>query len=131
MTTYQAVYEPDDNHTWFVHVPQVPGAHSDGRTLQRSRANIREALALALDVEETDFELTDEIRLPAGTQALIEQVRRIRASAEEAQQAAITATAEAVQVLSTGAQQFSLRDAAEIIGVSFQRVQQLRNGMKV
>ncbi len=125
---YRAVLAPDDNGSWFVSVPDVPGAFSHGRTLAKARSNIREAVALALDVPEESVEIRPEIQLSEEVKQLVDAARSTRTQAEEATRRAAAATEQAVAALSTDRQRLSLRDAAEIVGVSFQRVQQLRTG---
>ena len=45
--TFTAVYVKDGK--WIVaYVPEVPGAHTQGRTLKEARSNLREALRLVL-----------------------------------------------------------------------------------
>ena len=47
---YEAVYELDDNGKWFVRAPEVPGAHSQGRTRKEARANVIDALRGVLEL---------------------------------------------------------------------------------
>lgn len=122
---YRAIFQRDDNGSWFVRVPQVQGAHSHGRTLERATANIREATALALDVDEDSFEVDRQLDLPDEMNELLEYVHLSRGEAEEARMRALAATSMAADRLAQMG--LSLRDAAELLGVSFQRVQQLRH----
>ncbi len=57
---YRVVFEPDDNNSWFVRCPTA-GAHSQGRTLTEARANIREAIAVVLDVDPATFDLVEKV----------------------------------------------------------------------
>jgi predicted RNase H-like HicB family nuclease len=118
---YTSVFEPDGGR-WLVSVPEVPGAHSHGRTVARGRANIREAVALVLNVAEDSFELEEEFKLPARVRHVVDRARRARSQAHEAETKALDATREAVGALDD----LSVRDVAELVGVSFQRIQQLR-----
>ena len=118
---YTAVFEPDDGR-WLVTVPEVPGAHSHGRTVARGRANVREALALVLDVDEDSFDLGDQFKLPARVRQAVDRARCARAQAQEAETKALEATREAIGALDN----LSVRDVAELVGVSFQRIQQIR-----
>lgn len=124
--TYRAVFEPDDNATWLAHVPTVQGAHSWGRTLRSAEAHLREALALVLDVDEDSFELERDVKLVGVEHRLLDHARHARDVAAKAQAASLDATMKAVNTLSSGPDPLSLRDAADLLGVSFQRVQQLR-----
>lgn len=49
MATYTAVYERDGDW-WIGHVEEVPGAHTQGRTLDEARENLKEAVELMLEV---------------------------------------------------------------------------------
>jgi predicted RNase H-like HicB family nuclease len=124
---YEAVYELDDNGKWFVRAPEVAGAHSHGRTLARARANIREAISLASDVEDNSFDLKDVIHLPDPVRRRLTRAREARRRAEKALASSVSATREAVDVLSSPPFNLSLRDVADLLGVSFQRVQQMRS----
>ena len=61
---YRVVFEPDDNNSWFVRCPTVPEAHSQGRTMTEARANIREAIAVVLDIDPSAFGLVEEVHSP-------------------------------------------------------------------
>ena len=128
--TFLVVFEKDDNNRWFVRCPDLPGAHSHGRTLASARANIREAIALVLDLDDdSDFDLSEVVRLPdPNLQRLVDRARELRDSAAEAEEESRLATIEAV-VESTGSSaSLSLRDLADLLGLSHQRVQQLMSG---
>jgi predicted RNase H-like HicB family nuclease len=124
--TYKAVFERDDNDHWLVRAPEVLGAHSHGRTLTSARSNIREAIALVLDVDEGSFDIEETIVLPGPVSRKVLQAQRARAGAEAALTKSTSLTAEAVDTLSSPPLKLSLRDVADLLGVSFQRVQQLR-----
>lgn len=44
------VYEPDDDGWIVASVPEVPGAHSQGRTREEARANVIDALRGILEL---------------------------------------------------------------------------------
>jgi predicted RNase H-like HicB family nuclease len=123
---YEAKYEMDDNGSWFVRVPEVKGAHSHGRSLAAARKNIRQALALVLDIDESDLLITDRVELPADLKNLADSARELRSEAAELQEFATLAIADAIKALSFGRFPLSLRDVSELLGISFQRVQQVR-----
>jgi predicted RNase H-like HicB family nuclease len=58
---YTAVYEQDPDGTWIVHVPEVAGCHTQGRTIDQARERIREALGLWVDNAES-AEIVDDVR---------------------------------------------------------------------
>lgn len=49
----KAVFEPSDEGGFTVYVPALPGCISEGDTLEEARANIREAVALWLEEDES------------------------------------------------------------------------------
>ncbi len=46
--TFTAVFERDDEW-WICYVEELPGAHTQGRTLDEARANLKEAVELVRD----------------------------------------------------------------------------------
>jgi predicted RNase H-like HicB family nuclease len=44
-----AIYERTDDGWWVVCVPEIPGAHSQGRTLGEAREMVRDAVRLLLE----------------------------------------------------------------------------------
>lgn len=119
---YDAVYERDpDGDAWLVHIEGEPGCQTYGRSLRQAAERIREALAVWLDREPDELEIVD--RLPDEFEAMAREVARRRSQAVRAGDAAQAATVEAVRELA--AKGLSRRDAAELLGISHQRVQQL------
>ena len=45
MEKLTAIYEHTEDGWWVVSVPEIPGAHSQGRTLQEAREMIKDARA--------------------------------------------------------------------------------------
>lgn len=119
---YLAVYERDpDADAWNVRIEGEPGCHTYGRSLRQAQGRIREALALWLDREPDELVIED--RLPTSVSTVATQVARARQAAEAAGEKAQKQTSEAVKRLTDLG--LSRRDAAEILGLSHQRVQQL------
>lgn len=119
---YVAIYDREpDSETWLVHIEGVPGCQTYGRSLRQASERIREALAVWLDSEPETLVISD--RLPGEIEALARSVARQRIQAERAGAAAQEATAAAVRELAEKG--LSRRDAAELLGISHQRVQQL------
>ncbi|MEA2010224.1 MAG: type II toxin-antitoxin system HicB family antitoxin [Actinomycetota bacterium] len=125
--TYSAVFERDDNDRWFVHCPDVSGAHSHGRTLASARSNIREAIALVLDVGESGgFDLVEEIHLnDHALETATTRARDIRDQASDLEGQARVATLDAIERAAASDVALSMRDLADLLGISHQRVQQL------
>jgi len=120
--TYVAVYERDpEDDAWNVHIEGLDGCQTYGRSLRQAQARIREALALWLDRDPQQLLVRDE--LPADLSAVADTVARARREAERAGTKAREETTRAVKRLTDLG--LSRRDAAELLGLSHQRVQQL------
>jgi predicted RNase H-like HicB family nuclease len=114
---YRVVYEIDESGHWIAAVPAVRGCHTYGRSLSEARSRIREALGLFV-AHATTAKLVDDVRLPAPMKRLVLEYRNARARAERDQKKAEAA----VRRLAT---RLSRRDAADLLKISHQRVQQL------
>jgi predicted RNase H-like HicB family nuclease len=120
---YVAVFEHDaDEDVWLVHIKGVDGCQTYGRSIRQAEARIREALAAWLDREPKSLVITPE--LPQDVALLATEVSQARSAAEQAGADAQRATAEAVRRLTKMG--LSRRDAADLLGISHQRVQQLQ-----
>lgn len=121
--TYRVVYRRDPEGWWVATVPRVRGCHTQGRTLNEARTRIREALTLF--VEDADkAALKDDVRLPADLRGVLGRATRMRARADTLQAEASSALQHAAKALTTRLN-LSVRDAAELLGLSHQRVHQL------
>lgn len=119
---YVAVFEHDaDEDVWLVHIKGIDGCQTYGRSIRQAEARIREALAAWLDRDPDMLTITSE--LPQDIALLATEVSQARYAAERAGADAQRATAEAVKRLTTMG--LSRRDAADLLGISHQRVQQL------
>jgi predicted RNase H-like HicB family nuclease len=132
VTTYGITLRRDPGEgVWLVHVTDDDRLHSYGRTVARAEAAIREVIALWHQNDEGDVELEiDRIDFGhplGGKVAKAWHAAKIaRSKSDEVQRWAAEATADAArQLVDAGV---SLRDTAEILGVSFQRVHQLVGG---
>jgi predicted RNase H-like HicB family nuclease len=121
--TYRAVLERDESGAWLARVPSVAGCHTYGRSLEQARRRLREALALWVD-DADRAELRFDVRLPVGTKDRLAKVRAVRERSARAQREASQALRDAAADL-TGRLGLSRRDAAELLGISHQRIQQL------
>lgn len=122
MRRVKAVFERDPSGRWLVRVPRVRGCHTYGRTLDQARTRIREALSL-FDVD-VRVVLSEDVHLPPR---LLEAVRRARRARERAEVQRSAAQAELRAAASTLARAgLSRRDAGDLLGISRQRVQQLK-----
>ncbi len=126
MAKYTVTYERDEGGWWIAELRGVPGVNSDGRTVADARRRVREALSLAIGDEAAErAELVDDVRLPANVKRAVRRAVATRARAEKLQAAAQSATRALVKDL-TRRYGLSVRDAADLLGVSHQRVQQLK-----
>lgn len=120
--TYTAVYQRDpQDDVWLVSVRGYSGCQTYGKSLRQAQRRIREALALWLNVDETALLIRHSF--PTELATLTADVHRAREAAAKAGAKAQAQTAGAVKALAELG--LSRRDAAELLGLSHQRVQQL------
>ena len=122
---YVAVYERDpEGDAWLVHIKGIDGCQTYGRTLRQAETRIHEALALWLDRDPDGLVITPE--WPQDLVEIASAVSQARDAAAATMQKAGATTVEAAKKLDRMG--LSRRDAAEVLGVSHQRVQQLLAG---
>jgi len=115
--TYVATLELDArSHQWMADIEGLP-VHTWGRSLAKVKQYAIEALALHLDVPKA--EVSGRLVFEA-----LDQAETARADADGAAARAAEAKAAAARALVRDAH-LSMRDAAEVLGLSHQRVQQL------
>ena len=125
MAKYTIRYDQDESGAWIAQVRGVPEAHSYGRTIEQARERVREALSLWRANAQT-AEFVDDIHVPAGARGVIDAFVRARKRVEVEQSRAQKSASTAASQL-TDRWNYSLRDAGELLGVSRQRVQQIKN----
>lgn len=125
--TYHATLELDPiTGQWMADIEGLP-VHTWGRTLGKVKEYAHEALALHLDVDVEEVRgrlVFRKPQLPAAVLEAIEEAEAARNAADTAATRAALAKAAAARALVREAH-LSMRDAAEVLGVSHQRVQQL------
>lgn len=121
--TVEVRFTPDDNGTWLVESIDEPRVHSYGRTIESAKANMADALALWYETAADDFEIVPRFGFPKRLLALVETTRRMRDEARAIEDQLNEKTALAVEQLT--ARGVSRRDAATLLGISHQRVQQI------
>jgi predicted RNase H-like HicB family nuclease len=120
--TYVAIYERDEHDdAWNVRIEGLVGCQTYGRSLRQAQHRIREALALWLDRDPDSLTIRDQ--LPRELAEVAQRVNQARAEAERAGTNAQKQVARAARTLTERG--LSRRDAAELLGLSHQRVQQL------
>jgi predicted RNase H-like HicB family nuclease len=120
---YRVVIERDETGAWLAHVQGVRGCHTYGRTLDQVRRRIREALSIWVEDAET-AEFVEEIRLPSEARQAIRRSSAARTRAEHGRENAQRATTAAAKLL-VERLGLGVRDAGDLLGLSYQRVQQL------
>jgi predicted RNase H-like HicB family nuclease len=124
---YHATFELDESEMWIAQIEEIPQVHTFGRTLGKAREYLVDALALWLDVPAVKVKDSIDIRpvkMPTSVQVLIDEAVSARVVAESATSFASEIMTAAAVALTEGAR-LSLRDAADLLGISHQRVQQL------
>ena len=119
--SYVLTYVRDEDGWWVASVPSVKGCHTQGRTIGEARRRIRDALELYIKGADT-AELVDDIRMDAALRKALQEAQEARREAEASQALAVAKTATAVAKLGKS---MSMRDVADLVGVSHQRVHQL------
>jgi predicted RNase H-like HicB family nuclease len=131
-SSYRITIEADDNGWWTVSADDVRGAHSHGQTLARARENIREAIALMEDLPEgaeANMGLEERVVLPADVDAAVGAVRSLRAEAQRIEDQLRQTTNDALDQFDRHLPGLGIRDKADLLGVSYQRIAQLRPGL--
>lgn len=126
-TTYHATFELDQSGEWLAQIDEIPEVHTFGRTLGKAQEYVLDALALWLNVPVAHVKgsvIFHETILPSNIQQTIDDAVATRELAFAATNNANEFLANAAVALVDGAR-LSMRDAARILGVSHQRVQQL------
>jgi len=124
MSTYHVVYRRDESSWWVASVREVRGCHTQGRTVDEARRRIHEALELFVE-DASAATLIDDVKLPAVAVKAIRAYTTLRKRADQENRRAALAARRAVRLLRTGTLKMSARDAANVLGISHQRVHQL------
>ncbi len=134
-TTYVAEVERDESGNWIASVPALRGVHTHARTLSSLRRYLQDAIALWLEVGLLDPGQLDphvdrdgitvelQVKLPTRARRATDSALRRREKARAAEAEAAAATRNAARALVESG--LSRRDAAELLGLSHQRVDQL------
>jgi len=113
-----------DGKFWFLRVPELPGVFTQVRRLEQAPEMIRDVIALMLDVPADTFDVDVEPALDPVLAEMIASTQRIRTAAAHFVNGSNTRLASTVHAL-VGRQQLTVRDAAALLDLSFQRVAQL------
>ena len=133
--TFHADVERDVSGNWIATVPTLRGVHTHARSLASLRTYLQDAIALWLEVERLDAGERDphvdrgdivvefQVKLPSQARRATDSALRRRDRARSAEAEAAAATRDAARALVNVG--LSRRDAAEVLGLSHQRVDQL------
>lgn len=114
----------DKRGWWVATVSEVPGCHTQGRTIEQARERVREALQAWFDLEGPYAgKLVGSVELAKPILRAISCAEEARERARSAEGVASERTREAI--LAMVEMGLSLRDAGELLGVTRQRAQQL------
>lgn len=127
--TYRVAYERDESGWWVASVRGARGCHTQGRTVNEARRRIVEAMELFVDDART-ARIIDDVKLPTRAARAVRAYATLRRKAEQEDRRAATAARRAVRMLRGGHLKMSARDAAQLLGLSHQRVHQLTQAEK-
>jgi DNA-directed RNA polymerase specialized sigma subunit len=109
---------------WAISVKGLPGALSQVRRLDQAEATAREVIALVLDVPEDSFDVVVAPELNEEHQEALAELDRAKEQYAKSM-AALAERQKKVTLLLVRDAGLTVRDAATVLGVSFQRVSQL------
>jgi predicted RNase H-like HicB family nuclease len=121
--SYQVEVEREPGF-WIIRVPGIPEVVTQARRLADVKENARQAIAVWTETAIDDIDVSVTVVVPAVVQTALDEAQRLQREASERLERAGTATSEAARWL-TKELGLTLREASEILGVSFQRVAQL------
>jgi len=122
MTSYTATARRGTRR-WVVQCDQVPGAITEVTRLDQAAEYLREAISFVAQVNEADVHVTINPVVDAAIAAELREVENLRTRARTAdQEAAALHRSVAAHLQGEG---LTLRDIGTILGLSYQRAQQL------
>jgi hypothetical protein len=120
---YKVVYRRDAKGRWVASARGLRRCRGRGRSIREARLSLRESLDRAGEADVYRAEFLEDVRLARAARRLLVRHWRARRKAEKERHNAEAATREALAALLS--EKVKPRDAAELLGVSPQRVQQL------
>ena len=123
MSVYTVQYERDETGWWVAKVKEVRGCHTQGKSIAQARTRIREALGLFVhDADRAEF--VEDVAVPKVAKTLVKEILNGRERIKQEEAKVRGSMRKAVHVL-TSEVGISRRDAGELLGISYQRVQQI------
>jgi hypothetical protein len=123
-TTYQ-VQAVRSGRWWALETPQIPRARSQARRLDQAEPMIREAIAMVLNIDPDSFDVEIHPILDADLGQMVTAAAHARDAAATARANATDALRQLVETASRDG--YTVRDIAEIAGVSHQYAAKLTN----
>ena len=123
MKTYRIECEWDETGWWVVTIPEVSGAVTQCKRLDKVPDDVGEVLELLTGKKPGTYELDVHTIVPGKAGELAAQALELRAQADALAGTVATTTCTAVVTLSKSG--FSMRDIGQLVGVSHQRVDQI------
>jgi DNA-directed RNA polymerase specialized sigma24 family protein len=116
--------------TWWVLIADIEERRiaSQTRRLSEAEAWIRDAISIALDVPEDSFDVEIVPELPEEVREPAERARELRRRYDQTGLELGRETARAVTILRSHG--FSVRDTADLVGVTPGRVSQIEHGRR-
>jgi len=109
---------------WAITVPLLSGLFSQAKRLDQVEATAREAIAMMLDIDESNVgPIEIDVTPPDAVVDLMAALKQSVATASKATADAADARREAAQILRD--EGLPIRDVGELLGVSHQRVSQI------
>lgn len=127
--TYQAKVSWDGRH-WLAHVLELPGAHTYAKTVPTLRKRLREVVVLMDDRPDNEVNDTEAFQVNLDYSLVATEVVQARRARDEYDQLAATLAQQATDltreaIVWARAQGISLRDTAELLDLSHQRINQI------
>jgi hypothetical protein len=123
MTSYTVTVSREEPW-WVAVVRDLPGGATEARRLSQLEIEVRDLIAGLTDSDENDLELDWSYDLPSDLARPVRQFMEARTRRQAAEHDYTEAQERAVDALT--AAHVSVRDAAELLGLSYQRVAQVR-----
>ena len=108
---------------WAISVVDLPGAFGRARRLSQAKETACDVIAMMLGVPSDSFDVELEPVISPVVNRSLKRALTARRLADEVQSTALEATRNAARALVDSG--VTVRDAGEILGISFQRVSQL------
>ena len=121
VTTYRVIATQEERF-WLLSVPELDVV-TQARTLDRAEATVRDLIAVWLDVPPGSFAVEVEPRLDDEWTKLLRETRDARTTADKASAHASELLRTSVTTLHDAG--LSAREVGSLMGISYQRVQQL------